>query len=632
MKNLPTWTLLFALCPLFAGCGGAAEAATLQVLSGETMGSTFELKWHGQNADAVEELLREELGAADATFSLWRPDSEIVRFNRCAGGEPFVASERLREAVALGLQLAEWSEGAFDPTCGPLTELYRRHREGGDDSALDPTAWAEALALVGYQGLRIDGETLVKDRDGMRIDLDALVAGLLVDRLGRLLRDAEVEGFMLEITGEVLCSGRKPDGSLWRIGIVDPERSDPLRERAVITVPLRDRALCTSGSYRNFTIVDGQLRTHVWDPRTGETPDHGVISASVLSGSCALADGLATALMVVGPEDAPALLARAGKDEQVGAWLVTVEVPEESRVQGLEVPDPVLRGQGVNWPEAFSLEGRPLYRPELSTEVQADRLAKYEAAAAAAAAAPDDVMASIWLGRRLGYLSRFHDAIEVYSKALEQHPEEPRLLRHRGHRYLSIREYEKARDDLAAAAELTTGKPDQLEPDGLPYPGRPPHSTLQFNIYYHLALAYWCLGDAAAAAAAWRDCLATVAPGNDEARVAVTHWLWCAMQRAGQAEPVAVAELLAPIGEGLDVVENRAYYDLCRLYRGDLRFEDLVVGEGSSGAAMAYGLANFAHLRSRPEARQMLEALAADPGWAAFGVLAAEADLFRMNP
>ena len=622
--------LLLGLCPLVAGCGSRVEASALQVLVGETMGSTYELKWHGQGAVAVAALLREELEAADATFSLWRPDSEIVRFNGHAGGEPFGASELLREAVALALQLAEWSEGAFDPTCGPLTELYRLQRDGGEDVVLNRAAWAEALALVGYQRLRIVGDSLVKDDDEMQIDLDGLVAGLVADRLGGLLREADVEGFMLEITGEVLCYGRKPDGSLWRIGIVDPERSDPLRERAVITVPLRDRALCTSGSYRNFTIVDGQLRTHVWDPRTGETPDHGVISASVLATSCALADGLATALMVVGPEGAEALLERAGQGARIGGWLVTVMLPEGSPTQAPDEPVPVLRSQGVNWPEAFSLEGRPLFRPELSPEVLADRVARYEAALAAAAAAPDDVTASVWLGRRLGYLSRFDEAIEVYSKALERHPDEPRLLRHRGHRFLSVRKYLRAREDLARAAVLTQERPDEIEPDGLPYPGRPPHSTLQFNIYYHLALAHWCLGDAGAAAAAWRDCLATVAPGNDEARVAVTHWLWCAMQRGGQAEDVAVAELLAPVGEGLDVVENRAYYDLCRLYRGDLRFEDLAAGEGSSGAALAYGLANFARLRARPEARQMLEALAADAGWAAFGVLAAEADLHRL--
>ena len=579
------------------------------------MGSTYEIKWHGSSATAVASLLRAELDAADRTFSNWRDDSEIAAFNRHLSTEPFAASERLRSAVTLALQLAEWSHGAFDPTVAPLSELYRAHKARADGTAFDAATLTEVLELVGYRRLRVTGESLVKTDPGLGIDLDGIVAGCVADRLGDLMRAAGVAGFMLEITGEVLCHGRKPDGEPWRIGIVDPERSMAPRQAPLVTIPLLDSALCTSGSYRNFAVVDGRVRSHVFDPRTGKSPEHGVVSVSVLSSSCALADGLGTALMVVGPDDAAALLARAGQGQRVGALFV------------LAAPDSSLRSQAVDWPEAFSLAGRPLFRPELRPEVLADRTARLELAVARAAAAPDDVDATVWRGRRLGYLGRFRDAIGIYSEALERHPDEPHLLRHRGHRYLSVRRFAAARDDLARAAEVTAGQPDEIEPDGLPYPGRPPHSTLQFNIHYHLALAHWCLGDVAAAEASWRDCLATVVAGNDEALVAVTHWLWCAMQRSGRADDSAFVSLLAPVGEDLDVVENRAYYDLCRLYRGELRYADLVPGAGSSGAALAYGLANFACLRSRPDARQLLEDLAKSDGWAAFGVIAAAADL-----
>jgi tetratricopeptide (TPR) repeat protein len=278
--------------------------------------------------------------------------------------------------------------------------------------------------------------------------------------------------------------------------------------------------------------------------------------------------------------------------------------------------------------EAFDWQGRPLTAPPLPEAARAKHEADLAAAEAVLAANPNDVTAIVWVGRRLGYLGRFREAIATYTRGLALHPDHPELLRHRGHRWITVHEFARAERDLAAAAVACRSIADAVEPDGQPEPGRPPHSTLHHNVHYHLGLARFLLGDFAGAERAWLDCLAVV--GNDESRVAVTHWLWCARMRQG--DRAGAAAVVAPIRADLDVVENRSYHALCRLYRGDLRAEDLQPAAGSAGAAMAFGLAHYWLVVGDPtRALAALRELAALPGWAAFGVIAAGAELNRQR-
>ncbi len=605
-------------CLLCSGCGGEdpAAAETLFECRGPTMGSSYLVKWHGSGVEpaAVQAAVDRELAATDAVFSQWRDDSEIHAFSSARADESFVASTRLVEALSFGLTLAECTAGAFDPTVGPLSELYRRQRAGEGVSGEE---LRQAVERVGFGGIARTKGGVAKSRDDIALDLDGVVAGVCVDRLVVLLRDLGVEGAMVEVTGEVRCFGRKPDGSPWRIGIVDPEADAAGDAEALVTMPLQGWSLCTSGDYRNFVVVDGKVKTHVFDPRTGANPGHAVVSVSVLARSCAVADGLATALMVLGPEDAAGVFDRtrqATDETDLGAWFV------------LASPDGSLQNRMESWPEAFSLGGRPLFAAALPSEVGVDRLQKLESAAARHRADPDSVEAAVWHGRRLGYLSRFREAIAVYSEALDRHPDEPHLLRHRGHRYLSIREFDRSVRDLMRAAEVVSGQPDEVEPDGLPVAGRPPHSTLQFNIHYHLGLAHWCAGDAEAAMRSWRDCLSVT--DNDESLVAVTHWLWCAGRRTGLGT-AELTQLLQRVHSGMDVVENTAYHQLCLLYKGERDADGLAAAADAGGAALAYGLANHRAMADAAGGRQMLERVAAMQPWAAFGVIAAEADLER---
>ncbi len=156
-------------------------------------------------------------------------------------------------------------------------------------------------------------------------------------------------------------------------------------------------------------------------------------------------------------------------------------------------------------PEAVSLLGKPLVSAppigELKTRLEAD-LAK---AQADYDRDPSSADAAIWLGRRLAYLGRFREAIDAYTRGIERHPNEPRLYRHRGHRYITIRKFDLAIADLRLAAQLTAGRPDEIEPDGAPNKAGIPRSTMQSNIWYHLGLAQYLSGDFNAALASYRE-------------------------------------------------------------------------------------------------------------------------------
>ena len=294
-------------------------------------------------------------------------------------------------------------------------------------------------------------------------------------------------------------------------------------------------------------------------------------------------------------------------------------------------------------PEAHGLDGRALYREPIAAETRSDRETRLAKAREVLAKDPHDVDALIWLGRRTAYLGRYNEAIAIYAHALAHgstYPkgqptlsdvDEARVLRHRGHRYVTIRRLGLAIADFERAARLVEDEDDRVEADGLPNARGQPTSTLKFNIWYHLGLAHYAKGDFATAARAYAACLAHCK--NPDALSAATHWAWMTHKRLG--EDAKAAALLQAIDANADIIENRSYHDLCLLYRGDKDFAELAarLGKGtmnSSLSALAYGLANWL-LETKPsdEGLAMLERIVAGGGWAAFGYLAAEADLAR---
>ena len=281
-------------------------------------------------------------------------------------------------------------------------------------------------------------------------------------------------------------------------------------------------------------------------------------------------------------------------------------------------------------PEATSLSGKPLMIPATIANQQ-----KLEADLAQAqttlAANPKDPEALIWVGRRYGYLWKFNDAIAAFSKGIAMYPDNPKFYRHRGHRYISIREFAKAQADFEKAAQLIKGKPDEIEPDGAPNPAGKPRSTLQFNIWYHLALSHYLQGNYAKAYDAWVECMKV--SDNDDSIVATSDWMWMTLMRMNRkADAAKVLERITP---KMDILENTAYHRRLLMYKG-LEKPDALLDTASPDATQiatqGYGVANYYLVTGdTAKARQVFEKIVSGAGWNAFGFIAAEADLRRMR-
>jgi len=283
--------------------------------------------------------------------------------------------------------------------------------------------------------------------------------------------------------------------------------------------------------------------------------------------------------------------------------------------------------------EAISFLGDTLESPELPAEVEATYRERYAQAEAALERTPENVDSLIWMGRRTAYLGRYREAIDIFTHALELHPDEPRLYRHRGHRYLTVRAPDQAVADFERAAELVEGSPDQVEPDGLPNAAGIPVSTLHFNIFYHLGLAHYVAGRFEEAAEAYRACAAV--SENDDTRVATAYWRYMTLQRLGR--DAEAAEVLDAIDAGMDPIESTAYLQLLLLFQGEGDAEAMVGGPGEAAdlqsTTTAYGVGMWYLLEGdRERAQEIFRRIVdARDQWPAFGYLAAEAELAELG-
>lgn len=284
-------------------------------------------------------------------------------------------------------------------------------------------------------------------------------------------------------------------------------------------------------------------------------------------------------------------------------------------------------------PEATSLLGKPLFAAPQAPETRTRLEANLAAAKAEFDKDPANVDAAIWLGRRTAYLARFRAAIDIYTTAIARHPSDPRLYRHRGHRYITVREFDTAIADLSKAAALVANRPDEVEPDGQPNSRNVPTGTLKTNIYYHLGLAHYLKGEFERAADAYGHCMQH--SKNADMQVATAHWQYMTLRRLNRTDDAK--KVLEPITAGMDVFENGSYHKLLLMYKGGTSPDALLVSVkagGLDGATMGYGVANW-HLYNgrRQNAQKILRDIVEQNAsqWAAFGYLASEADLARLR-
>lgn len=271
--------------------------------------------------------------------------------------------------------------------------------------------------------------------------------------------------------------------------------------------------------------------------------------------------------------------------------------------------------------------------PPVSAEATSQMEARVAEARSRYEAEPNNPETTIWLGRRLAYLGRFTQAIEVYSAGIRKFPRDARLYRHRGHRYITLRQFDLAITDLQKAASLVKGKPDEVEPDGQPNARNIPTSTLQFNIWYHLGLAQYLSGRYRAALNSYRECF-KVSQSSDSL-VATSHWLYMTLQRLNRPSEAALA--VRRIKHDLDIIENDGYYKLVLMYKGLLSSESLLaetlkLPESAASHSVLYGLANWHLYHGRQdEAIELFRRITTTNQWTSFGYVAAEAELKRFG-
>ncbi len=276
--------------------------------------------------------------------------------------------------------------------------------------------------------------------------------------------------------------------------------------------------------------------------------------------------------------------------------------------------------------QAVSLLGDSLRAPVLGDSIRAVFIKNLVEAGEDYKADSTDVENIIWYGRRLAYLSEYQQSIDVYSKGIELHPEEPQLLRHRGHRYITLRAFVHAIQDFEKAGELIKGTEDIVEPDGLPNALNMPRSSLHTNTWYHLGLAYYLTGDFEKAQKAYEKCI--MASTNDDMLVAAVYWYYMSLKRGGKDE--LAGQIIEPIHSDMDIIENDSYLKLLLVFKSEFEPE-LLLDEGSdalSNATIGYGIGNWHFMNGRTErASEIWNQVIEGQSWASFGFIASEAEL-----
>ena len=282
--------------------------------------------------------------------------------------------------------------------------------------------------------------------------------------------------------------------------------------------------------------------------------------------------------------------------------------------------------------QAISLLGDSLKIPQRTPE-QEDRLRKNLEEARLRFEEDPSEMNTIWYGRRLAYLSDYQKAIEVFSKGLEAYPDSYKLYRHRGHRYISLREFDKAIADFERAYELMPKDQLEIEPDGIPNRINQPLSNTQFNILYHYALAYYLKGDFERAEDIYIELIQNYCD-NPDLVVATADWLYMTLRRQGKdAEAAEVLSLIVP---RMEIIENDSYMKRLMMYKGELEMSELFKTDNDdvalSLATQGYGVANwYLYNGDTARAEEIFQEVLSGTSWAAFGYIAAEADMARLD-
>ena len=292
--------LLYALA-LFCllGLTGCDSGPEIIKISGSKMGTTYHITVVADQPapDDLAERIDAALDVVDLSMSTYKAESEISKFNAL----PIDTSQQISADFAHVLKVSEtvWrqSNGAFDPTVGPLVDLWGFGPVPGDDVVPADDQIDRALASTGFQHMQLS-EGQISKTSPVRLDLSAVAKGYAVDLVADLLEMLALPDYLVEVGGEMRLGGSNTQGKPWRIAVEQPSVIPQVQR----IIELGDVAMATSGDYRNYFKVDGVRSSHTIDPRTGRPITHSLASVTVLAPTCAEADAWATALSVLGAE------------------------------------------------------------------------------------------------------------------------------------------------------------------------------------------------------------------------------------------------------------------------------------------------------------------------------------------
>lgn len=290
--------------------------------------------------------------------------------------------------------------------------------------------------------------------------------------------------------------------------------------------------------------------------------------------------------------------------------------------KGEKKSDETVAIKKIEIPDAISLFGDSLFSPAPSEKLL-ERFKEHENNYLKDSTNVENI---IWYGRFVAYKGDYKNAIDIFSKGIDKYPDDARLYRHRGHRYITVRKFDLAVKDYEKASKLIADKPNEVEPDGMPNARNTPVSTLHGNIYYHLGLAHYLNRDLEKALGAYIKCLAT--GDKPDNIVSATHWIYMILRLLNREEDTK--KYLEPINSEMDIIENVAYHQLCLFYKGEIGLDELEknLTETPSSDGIKYGIANWYFYNGEKEiAKEKLKQLVAQKSWNSFGYIAAESQL-----
>ncbi len=293
MKNL-LLTVFFIL--LFTGCRFAENQ--LIKIEGSAQGTTYHISYYSSNTKSLKVEIDSILHEIDQSLSTYVPESIISRINK--NEKDIEVDEYFTNVFNKSMEVSEKTNGYFDITVAPIINAwgFGFTKKANVDSVMIDSL----LQYVGYKKVKLNTKTIVKQKPEVMLDMNAIAQGYSVDLLATYLEKKGIKDYMIELGGELIAKGKKNNGDFWKIGIDKPVESNTDERTLQATVNLNDRAMATSGNYRNFYEENGQKYAHIIDPHTGYPAKNNLLSASVFANDCMTADAYATAFMVMGLE------------------------------------------------------------------------------------------------------------------------------------------------------------------------------------------------------------------------------------------------------------------------------------------------------------------------------------------